>query len=75
MVDIPGKTIILNHMVESKTPRLRRIFGFSCASQRPWIPCDDASFEDFWNDRLDVLERLLREEDAEKSPTCEGDEP
>ena len=28
----------------------------------------------FWTDRLDVLERLLRTEDARKSPTPKGDD-
>lgn len=30
--------------------------------------------ERFWTDRVDGLERLLRAEDAGKSPTLEGDE-
>jgi DNA-binding transcriptional ArsR family regulator len=32
-------------------------------------------YESFWNDRLDVLERLLRDEDARRSSTSEGDVP
>ena len=33
-------------------------------------------YEHFWTDRLDVLERLLREEDERRSPTPEdGDDP
>jgi len=31
-------------------------------------------YERFWTERLDVLERLLREEDSPKTPTPEGDE-
>jgi hypothetical protein len=31
-------------------------------------------YERFWTGRLDVLERLLREEDARRSPTSEGDD-
>ena len=31
-------------------------------------------YERFWTERLDVLERLLREEDAQNTPTPEGDE-
>ena len=31
-------------------------------------------YERFWTDRLDVLERLLRREDARKSPTDKGDD-
>src|SRR5215210_8562855 len=33
-----------------------------------------AFYERFWTDRLDVLERLLREEDAKKSPPPKGDD-
>ena len=29
----------------------------------------------FWRDRLDVLERLLRKEDARQFPTPQGDDP
>src|ERR1700730_14109268 len=32
-------------------------------------------YERFWTGRLDVLERLLRAEDATKSPTPKGDDP
>ncbi len=31
-------------------------------------------YERFWTERLDVLERLLREEGSQKTPTPEGDE-
>ena len=31
------------------------------------------SYERFWTDRLDVLDRLLREEDAKKPPKPEGE--
>ena len=31
-------------------------------------------YERFWTDRLDVLEGLLRKEDAPKSPTPQGDD-
>ena len=30
-------------------------------------------YEGFWTDRLDVLERLLRAEDARKSPNRKGE--
>ena len=75
LVDSSKGAIILNHMVELETSRLGRIFQVSGADPRSWILCDDVSYEDFWNDRLDVLERLLREEDARQSPTPEGDDP
>ena len=35
------------------------------ASAHEWL----SFYERFWTDRLDVLERLLREEDARQSPT------
>ena len=41
------------------------------ASAHAWL----AFYERFWSERLDALERLLREEDARKSQTPEGDEP
>ncbi|WP_431283108.1 ArsR/SmtB family transcription factor [Humitalea sp. 24SJ18S-53] len=31
-------------------------------------------YERFWTGRLDVLEQLLRQEDARKSPTSKGDD-
>ena len=75
LVDSPKEASILNHMVELETSRLGRVVEVSGADPGPWIPCDDASLEDFWSDRLDLLERLLREEDANQSPTREGDDP
>jgi DNA-binding transcriptional ArsR family regulator len=41
------------------------------ASAHEWL----GFYERFWTDRLDVLEQLLRKEDARKSPTPEGDKP
>jgi DNA-binding transcriptional ArsR family regulator len=40
------------------------------ATAHQWL----SSYECFWSDRLDVLERLLREEDARKPPTPKGDD-
>ena len=42
------------------------------ATAQAWL----AFYERFWTDRLDVLERLLREEDAAKTPapTPKGDD-
>ena len=40
------------------------------ASAEQWL----SYFERFWTDRLDLLERLLREEDARQSPTPEKGE-
>jgi DNA-binding transcriptional ArsR family regulator len=39
------------------------------ASAHQWL----SFYERFWIDRLDVLERVLRAEDARKSPTRKGD--
>lgn len=40
------------------------------ASAYQWL----SFYERFWTDRLDVLERLLREEDARKTPGPKGDD-
>ncbi len=40
------------------------------ATAEQWL----SYFERFWTDRLDVLERLLRQEDARQSPTPEKGE-
>lgn len=39
------------------------------ASAHEWL----SIYERFWTDRLDVLERLLREEDARQSPHPKGE--
>lgn len=41
------------------------------ASAQQWLK----QYEHFWTERLDILERLLREEDASKTPNREGDDP
>lgn len=41
------------------------------ASAHAWL----SFYERFWTGRLDVLERLLREEDSRRTPTPEGDKP
>lgn len=41
------------------------------ASAHAWL----SFYERFWTGRLDVLERLLREEDSRRMPTPEGDKP
>jgi DNA-binding transcriptional ArsR family regulator len=40
------------------------------ASAHQWL----SFYERFWTGRLDLLERLLREEDARKSPPPKGDD-
>ena len=39
------------------------------ASAHQWL----SFYKDFWTDRLDVLERLLREEDSRKTPARKGE--
>jgi DNA-binding transcriptional ArsR family regulator len=41
------------------------------ASAHAWL----SRYERFWTGRLDVLERLLREEDGRRPPTEKGDDP
>ena len=41
------------------------------ASAFEWL----SFYERFWTDRLDVLERLLRQDEERSSPTPKGDEP
>jgi DNA-binding transcriptional ArsR family regulator len=41
------------------------------ASAQQWL----SFYERFWTGRLDALERLLREEDARRSPSPRGDDP
>lgn len=41
------------------------------ASAHEWL----GFYERFWTGRLDVLERLLREEDSRRTPTPEGGKP
>jgi DNA-binding transcriptional ArsR family regulator len=41
------------------------------ASAHEWL----GFYERFWTSRLDILERLLREEDAEKPSAPEGEKP
>ena len=40
------------------------------ASANQWL----SFYERFWTDRLDALEKLLRQEDAHKSPAAKGDD-
>lgn len=41
------------------------------ASAHEWL----GIYERFWTDRLDALDRLLREEDARETPPPKGDKP
>ena len=46
-----------------------RLDPAALASAFEWLK----TYERFWTGRLDVLERLLREEDAQKSPDPKGE--
>jgi DNA-binding transcriptional ArsR family regulator len=61
---------LLRREVRGRT-HLCRLDPGPLAGAHQWL----GFYERFWTDRLDVLERLLREEDARQSPTPEGDTP
>ncbi|MFL5184433.1 MAG: ArsR/SmtB family transcription factor [Microvirga sp.] len=60
---------LLRREVRGRT-HLCRLDPGPLASAHQWL----GVYERFWTERLDVLERLLREEDARKSPPPEGDD-
>jgi DNA-binding transcriptional ArsR family regulator len=49
---------------------LCRLRAARLAEANAWL----RRYERFWTNRLDVLEQLLREEDARKSPSSKGDD-
>jgi len=49
---------------------LCRLRAARLAEANAWL----RRYERFWTDRLDMLEQLLREEDARKSPSPKGDD-
>ena len=53
------------------TTHLCRLDPGPLSSAHQWL----SVYEGFWTDRLDILERLLREENARKTPTPKGDAP
>src|SRR5439155_6329986 len=55
---------LIHREVRGRT-HLCRLAPGPLASAHQWL----SFYERFWADRLDVLERLLRTEDAKKSPT------
>ena len=62
---------LIHREVRGRTHRCRLAPG-PLASAHQWL----SFYERFWTDRLDVLERLLREEHAQKSLTPQdGDDP
>jgi DNA-binding transcriptional ArsR family regulator len=60
---------LIHREVRGRT-HLCRLDPGPLASAHEWL----SFYERFWTDRLDVLEQLLREEDARKSPTRKGDD-
>jgi DNA-binding transcriptional ArsR family regulator len=61
---------LLRREVRGRT-HLCRLAPGPLASAYQWL----RFYERFWTDRLEVLERLLRTEDARPSPTRTGDDP
>jgi DNA-binding transcriptional ArsR family regulator len=59
---------LISREVRGRT-HLCRLDPGPLASAHQWL----SFYERFWIDRLDVLERLLRAEDARKSPIRKGD--
>src|SRR5580693_7698228 len=59
---------LIHREVRGRT-HLCRLDPGPLASAHEWL----SFYERFWTDRLDVLEDLLRQEDARKSPTRKGD--
>lgn len=55
---------LIRRSVRGRT-HLCRLEPGPLASAHQWL----SQYERFWNSRLDVLERLLREEDARKRPS------
>ncbi len=61
---------LIRREVHGRTHHCRLAPG-PLASAHEWL----SFYEHFWTGRLDALERLLRAEDARKSPTPKGNEP
>jgi DNA-binding transcriptional ArsR family regulator len=61
---------LLRREVHGRT-HLCRLAPGPLASAHEWL----RFYERFWTDRLEVLERLLRTEDARQPPTRTGDDP
>ncbi len=60
---------LIHREVRGRT-HLCRLDPGPLASAHEWL----SFYERFWTERLDALEKILREEDARKSPKPEGDD-
>jgi DNA-binding transcriptional ArsR family regulator len=60
---------LVTRMIRGRT-HLCRLRAARLAEANAWL----RRYERFWTDRLDMLEQLLREEDARKSPSSKGDD-
>jgi DNA-binding transcriptional ArsR family regulator len=60
---------LVTRMIRGRT-HLCRLRAARLAEANAWL----RRYERFWTDRLDMLEQLLREEDARKSPSLKGDD-
>jgi DNA-binding transcriptional ArsR family regulator len=60
---------LIRREIRGRTHLCRLVPG-PLASAHQWL----SFYERFWTDRLDILERLLREEDAGQSPARKGDD-
>lgn len=60
---------LIRREVRGRT-HLCRLDPGSLATAHEWL----TFYERFWTDRLDILEGLLRSEDASQSPTRKGDD-
>ena len=61
---------LIRREVRGRT-HLCRLAPGPLAGAHEWL----SFYERFWTDRLDVLEKLLRHEDANRSPAVPGDDP
>jgi len=64
------KAGLIRREVRGRT-HLCRLEPGPLADAQQWL----SFYERFWTERLDILDRLLREEDAQECPPSKGEEP
>jgi DNA-binding transcriptional ArsR family regulator len=69
-IKVLEKAGLIRREVRGRT-HLCRLDPGPLATAHNWL----SFYERFWNERLDVLEQLLRQADAHPTPTTEGDDP